>query len=140
MKRLYYDRGLSFNEIATLTGIPRYRISDLFKSYNLPKRKHQVYISKAKLADLYYEQDFTLHEIARILDMSYDSVLKYMKEHNLPRRDKTMFTPAYNKAKAFRSNLRKKFRSNPCYIDIARKVLKKADENPELPLEHVQDN
>ena len=136
LRYLYYDKKLTQAQIAELYDVHVITVTKWFKKYDLPGRGRKKYISPDKLEDLYYEQDFTIREIAKILEVDKMVVYNSMKEHGFEFRDKKMFggNNVYSKKKAFRSTLRKKFRRNEVYVDIAEEVLEKAKKDRDLKM------
>lgn len=133
LSHMYYDKGLTCKQIADIVGKNFRTVHNWMNAYGLSRRSNHIYISPQKLDDLYYNQDFTLKEIAKIFDVDFKTILQRMKDYNMPRRDRNYTVPFHNnRTKAFRSALRKKFRRNFYYIEVAREVIKEIENDPKF--------
>jgi len=83
---MYYNQGLTQEQISQLVGIPRTTITRWIKKYNVPRPK-KFNIEKNELYYLYWNKKMTQREIAKKFGVSQRTIANKMKEYNIPTRN-----------------------------------------------------
>lgn len=80
---LYYEQGLSQQEIADRFGVGDSTISNWIRKHDIPKypwEKEQV------LRELYWDEEMSIADVADELDTDVTCIHRWMVEHEIPRR------------------------------------------------------
>ena len=133
LRYLYYEKGMTQKQIGEIIGVTQRTVHYWMVEYDLPRNPGR-HVSSEVLYRLYYEKDYTLDEMARILEIDKGTLITKMDEYGFKRRDKAFYLPCESYKRAFASTLRKKFRRNPVYIEVAEEMVKWAKDNPDIPV------
>jgi predicted DNA-binding protein YlxM (UPF0122 family) len=83
LRKLYWEEGLSINQIAEKLKVSHSVIFCWMKRLGIPRRHRRPDITKSLLEELYLKKKLSMYKIAYLLDTTYPTIWKKLKKFDI---------------------------------------------------------